>query len=430
MTTSNLWGCAAFRRISFVLVVHSFCSWMFVAALPLIVAARFGTGAELVGSLAFGLLPRIVFAPLATALLRRTGPRIPVFCAILGVATAIPGLAVAPDATTLQAIVFLIGLADTVITPGLLTLRAASVPPGRNMEANTTFQAIDRCAKIFGPPAAGLTAAATSIAITLIALALGHVVAATLLLRHSGNRRPREPFVSCTPSFRQEAIAIMRDNPLLWALLLPALGYMVSLGALQPFLFWLNRDQFHLGPEMWTVLLGAQGLGALSGALVSNRLARVFTDTRALLLAYLVASLFEGVSTFALIFAPNHGTATALLILGGIPEMVAFAAYFTLVQRGLPLERQTAFYALTLPLMDLGLAAGVLSGAMFTSGLMSLWTILAVCQCLCRAAGSAVPRMARARYRPLSDVSEPKRSTPAVTCDWRASHSLAILAPG
>lgn len=385
MTTSNLWGCAAFRRISLVLVVHSFCSWMLVAALPLIVAARFGAGTALVGSLALRLLPRILFAPLAAALIRRTGPRIPVFGAILGVAAAIPGLALAPDATTLQVIVFLIGLADTVIAPGLLTLRAASLPPGRNMEANTAFQAIDRFAKIFGPPSTGLAAAATSISVTLFVLALGHIVAAALLSFHAGNWRPREPSVSDAPNFRQEAIAIMRDNPVLWALLLPALGYMVSLGALQPFLFWLNRDQFHLGPEMWTVLLGAQGLGALIGALVSNRLARVLTDTRALLLAYLVASLLEGISTFALIFAPNHGTAVALLIVGGIPEMVAFAAYFTLVQRCLSLERQTVFYALTLPLMDLSLAAGVVSGAMVATGLMALgqfWLFASACAVL------------------------------------------------
>lgn len=385
MTTSNLWGSAAFRRISLVLVVHSFGSWMLVAALPLIVAARFGAGAELIGSLVLRLLPRLLFAPLATALIRSTGPRIPVLCAIAGIAAAIPGLALAPDAMTFQAIVILIGLADTVIAPGLLALRAASVPPGRNMEANTAFQAIDRFAKIFGPPATGIAAAATSISTTLFALTLAHVVAASLLLRHAGNQPPRAPSVSGTLNFRQEAIAIMRDNPLLWALLLPALGYMVSLGALQPFLFWLNRDQFHLGPEMWTVLLGAQGLGALLGALVSNRLARALNDMGTLLIAYLVASLLEGISTFALIFAPNHGTAMALLIIGGMPEMVAFAAYFTLVQRCLSLERQTVFYALTLPLMDLSLAIGVLSGAMHTSGFMSLgqfWLFASACTVL------------------------------------------------
>lgn len=386
MTTSNPWGSAAFRRIGLVLAVQSFCSWMLVAALPLIVAARFGAGAELVGSLALRLLPRILFAPLAAALIRKTGPRAPTLCAIAGIAAAIPALAFAPDVVTFQAIVLLIGLADTVIVPGLLTLRAEVIPPGRNMQANTAFQAVDRFAKIVGPPAAGLAAAATSIPATLFTLALGHVAVAVLLSFHAASKPPqRGPAISGIPGFRHEAIAIMRENPLLWALLLPAFGYMVSLGALQPFLFWLNRDQFRLGPEMWTVLLGAQGLGALIGALVSNRLARALTDTRALLLGYLVASLLEGASTFALIFAPDHATATGLLIIGGVPEMIAFAAYFTLVQRCLPLERQTGFYALSLPLMDLCLALGVLSGALHTSGLMTLeqfWLFASTCAVL------------------------------------------------
>ncbi|WP_139108274.1 MULTISPECIES: MFS transporter [unclassified Ensifer] len=386
MIISIFSGCAAFRRICLVLAIQSFCSWMLVAALPIIVAARFGAGAELIGSLALRLLPRILFAPLAAALIRKAGPRVPVLCAIAGVATAIPAVTLAPNAVTVQAIILLIGLADTVIAPGLLTLRSASVPPGRNMEANTAFQAIDRFAKIFGPPAAGLAAAMASISATLLVLALGHLIAATLLVpRPPGSSDPREPTVSPTRNTWREAFAIMRGNPLLWALLIPAFGYMVSLGALQPFLLWLNRDQFHLGPEMWTMLLGAQGAGALLGVFVSNCIAKTLIDTRTLLLAYLFASLLEGISTFMLIFAPSHGAAMALLIVGGVPEMIAFATYFTLVQRCLCLERQVLFYALSLPLMDLGLMIGVLSGAMHASGPMTLgqfWLFACACTVL------------------------------------------------
>ncbi|MCY1246354.1 hypothetical protein D9M72_595830 [compost metagenome] len=95
-------------------------------------------------------------------------------------------------------------------------------------------------------------------------------------------------------------------------------------------------------------------------------------DTQSLLTAYLVASLLEGVTTLALVFAPNHALATAMLIVGGIPEMVAFAAYFTLVQQRLSLERQAVFYALSLPLMDLFMVAGVLTGMLHSGGWMTL----------------------------------------------------------
>ena len=90
MNTSNLWGDAAFRRISLVLTVDSFCSWMLVAALPLVVATRFGAGAELVGSLALRLLPSLLLAPIVASLLRRSGPRLPVLCCLSVTAIAIP----------------------------------------------------------------------------------------------------------------------------------------------------------------------------------------------------------------------------------------------------------------------------------------------------------------------------------------------------
>lgn len=386
MDNSNLWGDAAFRRISLVLTVDSFCSWMLVAALPLVVASRFGAGAELVGSLALRLLPSLLLAPIVASFLRRSGPQLPVLCCLSVTAIAIPGLAFAPDAMTLHMIVLIIGAADAVITPGLLMLRAAVVPAGRNMEANTAFQAIDRFAKIFGPPAAGLTAASTSIVTTLLALALAQIGAALLLVLQPRDKPVQENAApSHASGFGRETLAMFRENPLLWALLLPAFGYMVSLGALQPFLFWLNRDQFHLGPEMWTLFLAAQGAGALIGAVVSHRLAGALTSTQALLRAYLLSSLLEGLSTFALIFAPNSLVASGLLIVGGIPEMIAFATYFTLVQRCLSLERQAVFYAVSLPLMDACLIAGIVSGAFYTSDLVTLgqfWLFASACAVL------------------------------------------------
>ncbi|HEV7317833.1 MAG TPA: MFS transporter [Ensifer sp.] len=396
MTNSNLWGDATFRRVSLVLAVDSFCSWMLVAALPLAVATRFGAGAELIGSLVLRLLPSILLAPFAAALLRRVGSRRPLLCALAITAVAIPGLTLAPDVVTLQMIVLAIGLADTVITPGLLTLRATAIPAGRNMEANTVFQTIDRFAKIFGPPATGLLATTTSISTTFFALALAQMVAVVLLMLQPGDKPvQQEPATSRAPRFAREASAILHENPVLWALLLPAFGYMVSLGALQPFLFWLNRDQFRLGAEMWTLLLAAQGAGALIGAMVSHRLAGLLADTRALLVAYLIASLLEGLSTFALVFAPNHLVASGLLVIGGIPEMIAFAAYFTIVQRCLCLERQTVFYALSLPLMDLFLTAGILSGVLYTGGHMTLgqfWLFACACAVL-----PVLPFLARQR---------------------------------
>lgn len=372
---------------------------MLVAALPLLVAQRFGTGAELVGSLALRLAPRILFAPVAAGLIRRFGPRLPVCAGLIVTALCLFALAAIERAGTLQVVVLAIGLADTLVVSGLLALRAAAVPAGRNIEANTTFQTIDRLAKIFGPPAAGLLLTVTSAPAAFLALASGHLVAAIVLghgVGEPGQTRPR-PGPATKSGLLRETAATMRENPLLWALVLPALGYMISLGALQPFLFWLNHDQFGLGAAMWTMLLAAQGTGAVIGALVSTRLAKTLVDAQSLLTAYLVASLLEGVTTLALVFAPTHTLATVMLIIGGIPEMVAFAAYFTLIQQRLSLERQAIFYALSLPLMDLFMVAGVLTGTLHSGGWMTLRQFWFVAS-----AGAILPVLPFLAWRPLS----------------------------
>jgi predicted MFS family arabinose efflux permease len=320
------------------------------------------------------LAPRILFAPVAAELIRRAGPRTPVCAGLVATALCLAAFVTVAHVAALQMIVLTIGLADTIIVPGLLALRAAVVPAGRNMEANTTFQTIDRLAKIFGPPTAGFLMIVVTPALTFPTLAAGHLLAAITLFTSvatPGQTRP-EPQTANRAGLFREAMAMMKENPTLWVLVLPALGYMISLGALQPFLVWLNHDQFGLGISMWTVLLAAQGAGAVLGALVSNRLARTLVDERQLLNAYLVASLLEGITTLALVFVPTHALATVLLIVGGIPEMVAFAAYFTLIQQRLSLERQAVFYALSLPLMDLFMVAGVLTGMLHSAGWMTL----------------------------------------------------------
>lgn len=427
MNSPSLWKSGAFRRVGFALAFYSFCSWMLVAALPLLVAQRFGTGAELVGSLALRLAPRILFAPVAAGLIRRAGPHTAVSTGLIVTALCLFVVAAFEHAGTLQIMVLIMGLADTVVVPGLLALRAAVVPAGRNMEANTAFQTIDRLAKIFGPPAAGLVLTIASPALAFPALAIGHLLAAIALGwgNVAAGQKRLAPDPAHTTGLFRVAAATLRENPILLALVLPALGYMISLGALQPFLFWLNHDQFGLGPSMWTALLAAQGAGAVLGALVSSRLARTLIGTPSLLTAYLVASLLEGVTTLALVFAPSHALAAAMLIVGGIPEMVAFAAYFTIIQQRLSLERQAVFYALSLPLMDLFMVAGVLTGILHSAGWMTLQQFWFVAS-----AGAILPVLPFLVWRPrvkttfedLSPDAESKIAEKSTTGGWRDGH--------
>ena len=358
---------------------------MLVTAIPLLVAQRFGAGPELVGSMALRLLPQIVLSPLAATLIRKVGAR---NCAVAGgaiTAVASVGLVFAQAAWTFHAMVLVIGLADTLTSPALLVLRASVVPPGGNMAANTAFQAIDRAAKIFAPPIAAVLFVAIGMAPTLFALSIGHAAAGVLLFMTARQVVAESDEEDAASPFFRDALGMMRAAPVLWALVLPAFGYMITVGALQPFLFWLNQDRFHNGPSMWAVLIAAQGVGTLLGAIMANWIGRRSGEMGLLLTVYLVASLLEGLTTLALAYMPSHGWAVVMLIVGGVPEMVAFAAYFTIVQLRLSIARQALFYALTLPLMDAFGLVGIMAGTAYTSGFVTLqqfWIGAAACAIL------------------------------------------------
>ena len=65
----QLFATPALRRYWLCLALYQLGSWSVLAALPILVAVRFGVGAELVLSIGIKMLPRILLAPFAGALL-------------------------------------------------------------------------------------------------------------------------------------------------------------------------------------------------------------------------------------------------------------------------------------------------------------------------------------------------------------------------
>ena len=53
----------------------------------------------------------------------------------------------------------------------------------------------------------------------------------------------------------RDFIAMLRNDPVLVALLLCAVPYMVTFGGMRPFLFWANSEWFGASDTAWTVLL-------------------------------------------------------------------------------------------------------------------------------------------------------------------------------
>jgi hypothetical protein len=95
----------------------------------------------------------------------------------------------------------------------------------------------------------------------------------------------------------------------------------------------------------------------------------------------LVASLLEGLSHVALLFVTGPAGAVALLILGGIPEMLGYATWFACIQERLRPDRQAVFYSMQQPLLDSAYALGVASAGLHAAGTLSLgsyWAVLSL----------------------------------------------------
>src|SRR5882762_10503649 len=63
----------SFRSLWLAILLANLGSWSVLAALPILVADRYGAGAALVVSLGWRILPKIALAPVSGALLRRVG---------------------------------------------------------------------------------------------------------------------------------------------------------------------------------------------------------------------------------------------------------------------------------------------------------------------------------------------------------------------
>lgn len=370
-----------FRNFWLALVGYDLGTWCVIATLPILVADRFGAGTELVVSLGVRILPRIILAPLAGVVLRRAGA-----ARVAGIAMAAMGVftATLPWCGTfliLQAVILAIGVLDVFVGPALLTLRSPVTPRGLEMASNTLFFSADRLAKFAGPAIGGLTVGA-GFAVSYLAIAgLTVLVAIPIMNIRSHSATDASPVGSSghVLTVLREFRDMLRGDIILFAILAFSVPYMVLLGGMRPFLFWANTEWFGASDAAWTMLLTAQGIGAVAGAVVSGLFSRMFLRAMSVYELLLVTSLLEGLLHVALLFAGSTLQMMILLIAGGIPEMLAYATYFTLVQERLPYQRQGVFYAMQQPLLDTAYVLGVVAAELHAAGMLALsgyWGIL------------------------------------------------------
>ncbi len=372
-----------FRTFWLALLSDGLGTWCVIATLPILVAELFGAGSELVISLGLRVAPRILLAPVAGAVLRRYGAaRVAVATmAATGMLTAL--LPWCRDFFVLQAAILAIGAMDVCVGPALLALRTPVTPRGLEVAGNTLFVFADRSAKFAGPALAGFAVTA-GLGVAYLGFGAAMLLAAGAILRLPNNAPVDEAGqirgVSASAVLR-DFVAMLRNDWMLVALLLCAVPYMVTFGGMRPFLFWANTEWFGASDAAWTMLLAAQGVGAIIGALLSGMFSRALLRAMPVYELMLVASLLEGLSHVALLAATGTISAVALLILGGIPEMLAYATWFACIQERLRADRQAVFYSMQQPLLDSAFALGVTSAGLHAQHILTLgsyWAVLSL----------------------------------------------------
>ncbi len=372
-----------FRSFWLALMSDGLGTWCVIATLPILVAERFGAGSELVISLGLRIAPRILLAPAAGAILRRYGAQraAVVATSATGVLTVL--LPWCGNFVVLQVAILALGIMDVCVNPALLALRTPVTPEGLEIAGNALFFSADRLAKFAGPALAGLAVTA-GFAIAYLGFGIALLLAAGIILRLPATPLPNDAQPRQSASMLavlRDFVAMLRHDPILIALLLCAVPYMVTFGGMRPFLFWANAEWFGASNDTWTVLLTAQGVGGIAGVLLSGFFSRAMLRAISVYELMLVASLLEGLSHVALLFATGTISAVVMLVLGGIPEMLGYATWFACIQERLRPDRQALFYTMQQPLLDSAFALGVASAGLHAQGLMTLgayWAVLSL----------------------------------------------------
>ena len=369
-----------FRALWIALFCVNLGSWCVMAALPILVASRFGAGAALVLSLGWRILPKLVLAPVSGVLLRRFGaPRV-AGLALAGEGALTAALPWCEDFILLQCLIAGIGALDVFIMPGLLSLRGTVTPRGLELAGNSLCSMADRLGKTVGPAIGGVAVLAgfgPSFLGFGIAIALAAVPVARL------PRPVREPgaFSARLRDLPGEFWAMLRGDRVLVGLLVCAVSYMIMVGGLRPFLFWANRDWFGAADTAWTGLMAAQGAGAMIGALTAGLCNRMLLRHASAYTLTMITGILEGLFHLLLLFSTGPWMAMAILVLAGIPELISTATWFTAMQQRLSPERQGIFFTFSAPLWDCAHAVGVMSAGLHAGGMLGLapwWTMLSL----------------------------------------------------
>ena len=275
---------------------------------------------------------------------------------------------------------FLLGCVEPIYHPAFQSLLPTLVPDDKMESANAWMQSGDNIVSLAGPAAAGLTVAllgfqaavyldAATFVISAVAIALiGHVaVAQAPAGRPTGNR-------SMLAELREGARHVFTENRVLLAGALFFAGTNFAIWLVQANFIYYLAEYRHLSPSTIGVIVSAQGVGAVLGAVLSARLIRRAAPGR-VILGY---TAMAGLTTFLLVVLRDPvSIAIVWGLLFGL-SAVNIVAWFTLRQRVVPGHLLGRAVATTRMLAFASIPVAALLGGALESSLHNVYIIFAV----------------------------------------------------
>jgi MFS family permease len=410
-------------------------SAMTTVGLPLLVMQRYGLGLEVGFTLAARFLPNILLGALAGQVVDRHDPRRVATLAALGSGLAAVLFPLTTAMWQIQLLALAIGIGYMFGFPATMALRPQVIPEGSELEGNGLIVTAERVPKLLGPAVAGPIAAVAGINWLFTAEAVTALVAAALLTRlprtagaggspgtagtvqdAAGARKAPSSvgrrlagWARAVAGGARDLVRMVRGDGRLSSLTITAFTYMVALGLGRTFLAAYSLHGFGHVPGMLGYLLAAMGLGGALGGMAAAAF-RSWNQGW----VYILGNVLEGACWVALIATGDWYVALTLLFLAGVFESIASVVYFAEVQKRLPAGLQGRYYATLVPLSDVFLVAGTVTGGVLVDRAGISTGAVLVCLAMALPVLVLVTRLVPERPAPAVDeaAADTERSAP------------------
>lgn len=345
--TTQVQGLAPFRQPNFTLawsagLISMAGDWALKIALPILVLQLTGSIAATSGVVIAGMLPALAIGPLAGVFVDRWDRRrIMIAANVMQAAALLPLLAVrsADDVWLVYAVTATATAINQFFKPAEAALVPMLVSPDQLLAANSLGAVNNNLARLAGPAAGGLIAAAAGLPGVVAVDAATFLASAGLLLLVRGDDRAA-PAASPTPAhsiaaFRREfadGLRVIRGSRVLLVLVVTFTVTSIGEGIMGTLFAAYVQDAIHGGVREVGWLMSAQAVGGVLGGVLGSFVAARFSAVRLLCVSAIVfGSLDVALFLYPAIW-PVLWPGLVFLVLVGIPAVIMGSAAMSQLQ--------------------------------------------------------------------------------------------------